>query len=286
MTTNMPDCPEGGRDTIYEYYVSAAQKNWTHWSSQVPTWTYPDVEPVKFHQLIIPTLDFVRYAHVVGMYLKKEKPALLIGKVGTTKTATVLQILGKMQGEDFTSKNVTFSSATTPLIFQRTIEGCVEKRSGKTFGPPGSKKAAVFIDDVNMPEINIWGDQITNEIVRQQIEMCGLYNLEKPGEWKSIIDLLFVAAMCHPGGGKNDIPNRLKRHFAVLNITMPSITSIDNIYGTMIRGRFKVTGPHRMPADVVNAAVKLTDLSIVLWQRVCPPVLLFVTQSYGHAKHA
>jgi len=50
-----------------------------------------------------------------------------------------------------------------------------------------------------MPEINTWGDQITLEIVRQLIEQGGLYNLDKPGEWKSIVDLLFLGApLRHP----------------------------------------------------------------------------------------
>ncbi len=162
---------------------------------------------------------------------------LIIGGPGTAKTSTILMYSMKFDEKSQSFKRINFSFATSPGNFQDSIDGEVERRQSKIYQPYGGKALTVFIDDFSMPAVNTWGDQETLEITRQLMDQKGLYFLEKEdrGNFKQIQNLKFVAAMNHPGGGFNDVPNRIKRQFFSFNMTDPSDKSVSDIYGQILK---------------------------------------------------
>jgi dynein heavy chain len=258
----MPVCGPG--ETVYEYFVSGETGTWQPWKP--PKWDYPaGQEKLDFSNLLVPTMDSTRACYNCQHLHKQRKAVCMVGGEGTAKTSTALMFFRSLDPAEMLVKRVNFSSATTPFMCQSTIEVELEKRGGRNFGPPGGKAMTIFMDDLSMPEVNTWGDQPTLEMVRLIVEFGGFCFLDKDkrGDFKVCEDLQFMAAMQHPGGGKNDIPNRLKRNFYIFNMVLPSITSINDIYGQMLHGRFP---DKKFPEETLKVVNKLTATTIALWK--------------------
>lgn len=242
----------------------------------VPAQWKPSGDKIKFSQLLLPTLDSWRAEYLIENILNQPRPihsstafiqngVLLVGGSGTAKTSSVLMYASKFDQSVQLFKRINFSSATSPFLFQASIETECDNKIGKDYAPPQNKKMTVFIDDMSMPFVNKWGDQITLEIVRQLIEQGGFYWLEKSqrGSFKNIKNLSFIGAMNQPGGGRNDIPNRLKRQFFIFNMILP--LSIEGIYGPIIKHHFKDTRSLSLSEDVKRVVENLTSATIKLW---------------------
>eukprot|EP01042_Synura_sphagnicola_P000006 gene6-7_t len=261
-------------ESIFDYRINTDSMEWEKWVS--PVWEYPHhIEENDFSSMLVPTVETTRSSYLLEQFHKQRRGVLMTGGNGTAKTSTALMFFDSISSDATRIKKICFSSATTPHNFQTTLEAELDKRGGKSFGPPGGKRMCLFLDDMyvqtdytwflsllSMPEMNEWGDQPTLELVRQLVETSGFCFLDKDkrGDHKHIEDLQYVGAMGHPSGGRNDIPNRLKRHFFIFNLILPSTQAINEIYGQMLRGRY-IT----MPVYFQHLVSQLPSISVSLW---------------------
>ena len=260
--------------TAFEFWPNNKTKdrNWAQWMPE--KWNPP--KRLEFSSLLIPTLDSVRAEYLMSTISSCERSrlppgfrsTLLLGASGTAKTSTVQMYLAKLRSEEVVSKRINFSSATTPFRFQKSVELEVERKTGKTFCPPNGKRMVMFIDDMSMPLVNKWGDQVTLEIMRQLMETKGFYFLDKDkrGDFKTIENLEFVGSMVNPGGGRNDIPNRTKSKFFSFSMVMPGLPVVDAIYGNIMRARFNAN--NGSPESFAQMIPKLTSGTIDVWEKV------------------
>lgn len=236
-----------------------------HWSTRVELWEYPKTEKIEFSSILVPNTDNVRVKMFLDRLSRKGKSVLLIGESGTAKSVIIKSFLQQFDASEYLTRVVNFSSITTANSVQRTIESFVDKRVANTFGPSFGRKMTIFIDDINLPLINSWGDQEANEILRQLIEQKGFYSLTKHGDFLQIVDLQFLAAMSHPDGGRNDVPQRLKRHFFIFNCTLPSDKAIDQIFSSIS----KFFCPERnFSSNFIEVVGKSVSATRILWQKI------------------
>ncbi|VDM33429.1 unnamed protein product [Hydatigera taeniaeformis] len=261
-----PPIIRGKAVTIFDYRVDYQHGRWDYWGSLVPSYDYPRWGYVEFERVLVPNQDNVVTEYLMQSVCKTGHSVLLFGESGTAKTAIINKYMKSFNEDTDIARNCNFSSATTPFSFQTSVEAFVDKRVGLTFGPPLGKKLTIFIDDISMPIVNKWGDQVANEIVRQTMECGGFYSLRKPGEFITIVDIQFTAAMVTPGGGRNDIPMRLKRQFCVFNCSLPSDASLDTIFTTIAVGHFSMD--RGFTREIQELAITLVPLTRRVWASV------------------
>ncbi len=156
---------------------------------------------------------------------------------------------------------------------QRNLEANVEKKTKDTFGPPPGwviksekskcmssfsfsrtgKKLVIFIDDMNMPQVDTYGTQQPIALLKLLLEKRGMYDRSKDLNWKTIKDIFIIAAMgkvneylhtrhvriaysVQAGGGRNEVDPRFMSLFSVFNVTFPSSKSLHLIYSSIITG--------------------------------------------------
>jgi dynein heavy chain len=246
---------------LYDSFFNHSTRRWQEWSTVVPDYVAPS--PFEFHRILVPTTDSVLYTWTLQKLVSIERPVIFVGESGTAKTVTIQNYLHSLEADKYNVLNINFSSRTTARDVQANIEANVDKRSGKTFGPPIGKKLMVFIDDLNMPKVDTYGTQQPIALLHFLVGRGHMYDRGKDLDLRTYKDLLFLGAMGPPGGGRNAVDPRFIALFNVFNLTPPTQEVLTRIYGTILSGFIQPFNE-----NVQSTASRITDMTLKLYAAV------------------
>eukprot|EP00767_Chilomastix_cuspidata_P004259 gnl/Chilomastix_cuspidata/4391.p1 GENE.gnl/Chilomastix_cuspidata/4391~~gnl/Chilomastix_cuspidata/4391.p1 ORF type:complete len:5137 (+),score=567.95 gnl/Chilomastix_cuspidata/4391:1094-15412(+) len=248
--------------TLFEYRYDVVKAQWIPWSDSVEPYE-PPVDGL-FASILVPTVDTVRNDWFLNLLVGAGKPVLFVGVSGTAKTTCVKGFFNTLDDEKFTTLTINFSSRTTAIDVQRSIEDNIEKRIKGIYGPPLGKKLLIFVDELNMPNIDIYGTQEPIALLKLLLGKGGFYDRNpKNLNWKRLLDLQLIGAMVPPGGGRNSVDPRFVSFFNCFNVTFPSDSSVHHIYESILAA-------HLEPfANSVRALVEpITDSTLSLYKSI------------------
>uniref|UniRef100_H2ZME2 AAA+ ATPase domain-containing protein n=1 Tax=Ciona savignyi TaxID=51511 RepID=H2ZME2_CIOSA len=208
--------PERGQ--IYDYYFqkksSGSWLNWTDYLDKSKLTIAPDT---KVSMIIVQTMNTAQQCFFLDTYLGSDVPMLFVGPTGTGKSAITNDYLMQLPKEKFVPNCINFSARTSASQTQDILMSKLDRRRKGLFGPPVGKKAVVFVDDLNMPAKEVYGAQPPIELLRMWQDHNFMYD-KKDSSRINLTDILFIGAMGPPGGGRNDITDRMTRHLNVVSI--------------------------------------------------------------------
>ena len=251
----------------FDYFWSFNDDSFVEWGSKVPKYTPIPIGggpgETPFSQLFVPTADSVRLTFLIDSLVRKGRHCMLVG-CGSGKTSLINQYLHSLDkdADGLLSANISMSYYTDSKRLQTELELPIDKRSGRRFGPPASKRLIFFIDDINLPYIETYGTQNAIALLTQHMSYGTIFDRSDLGLRKELVDIQYVAAM-NPTAGSFTICDRAQRHFATFACLMPSKTDLTTIFRSLMAGH---TMGFNQP--VVDSIDKIVEASLILYEDV------------------
>uniref|UniRef100_A0A6I8PBB0 Dynein axonemal heavy chain 17 n=1 Tax=Ornithorhynchus anatinus TaxID=9258 RepID=A0A6I8PBB0_ORNAN len=252
--------------TVFDFYVDPETKKFEPWSRLVPKFEFDPDTPLQ--ACLVHTSETVRVCYLMGQLLARGRPVMLVGGAGTGKSVLVGAKLSSLDADEFMVKNVPFNYYTTSAMLQAVLEKPLDKKAGRNYGPPGTKKLIYFIDDLNMPEVDAYGTVQPHTLLRQHLDYGHWYDRSKL-TLREISNVQFVSCM-NPTAGSFTINPRLQRHFSVFALSFPGADALAAIYSSILTQHLLLGA---FPPAVLQSAPQLTSVALALHHRVAATFL-------------
>ncbi|XP_063093605.1 dynein axonemal heavy chain 14 [Cavia porcellus] len=182
----------------------------------------------------------------------------------TTKLETGTDKNSLQNDKGIAVSTVNFCANMTAAKAKEMILKKLIRKAKDTLGTPMNSKAVIFIDDLSVPVPDASGAQPPLELIRQLLDMGGVYDTER-NVWKSIHDLSVVAASCVPPVGRHDVSPRLLKHFCVLVLPHPPQSALHSIFEVHLGLYFSI---NNFTSDVQKCKDSIISSSLDMYYHI------------------
>ncbi|KAK5645094.1 hypothetical protein RI129_006394 [Pyrocoelia pectoralis] len=247
---------------LFDYsFVFKGKGTWKYWPDTIKSMKVDEAKNIQ--QVLIPTVDTVKYMYIIDMYIKHKFPILIIGPTGTGKSYYIQDLLmNRLDQEKYEPAFVTFTVKISANHIQELIISKLNKLKRGHYGPPRGKLCVIFVDDMNMPAKETYGAQPPIELLRQYFDHKNWYDLKDTSPIY-LHDILIMAAMGLPGGSRQDVYARFLRHFSIFSINEFSDDTMCKIYSNILLLGWKNNG---FPSDIVNIVQHLVNATVDVYK--------------------
>uniref|UniRef100_A0A8D3CLD0 Dynein axonemal heavy chain 11 n=1 Tax=Scophthalmus maximus TaxID=52904 RepID=A0A8D3CLD0_SCOMX len=246
--------------TVFDYFIDSETKKFTLWSEKMMPF---ELEPdVPLQTVLVHTPETICLTYFMDLLLQRGKPIMLVGNAGVGKTILVSDKVAKLK-EDYMVAKVPFNYYTTSAMLQRVLEKPLEKKAGRKFAPPTAKRLIYFIDDLNMPKVDVYGTVQPHTLIRQHLDYNHWYDRQRL-VLKEIHNCQYITCM-NPTAGSFSINPRLQRHFSVFAVHFPGADALATIFSSILSAHFLQGG---FSYGVSRSVGTLIQAAICLHQKI------------------
>jgi dynein heavy chain len=266
MRSTFPDYKLPPDGNCFDYFYDVETNSMTHWRTRLDKYVPVPIggagANTPFSQLCVSTVNNVRLTQIMNMCVRQGRNVMFVGSAGTGKTMIVKEYLKTLDkdADGLLSESIVMSYYTESLNLQAEMDLYIDKRAGRIFGPPATKKLIYFIDDMNLPQIEDYGTQNAIALLTQIMQHGSIFDREDLSFRKEIVDTQYIGAM-NPTAGSFTLCERAQIRFSTFDCTMPDHADLETIYSQISEGHFMgfdekvLEGMH----TIVKAAIHLLD---------------------------
>ncbi|CAL6051371.1 Dynein_heavy chain [Hexamita inflata] len=257
LQNNLPPVNEQ-KLTMFDYRLDNSTRYYTPFTDQTRIFGSKSFDPNVLRQggsvydMIIPTTQFVKQCTLLTSIIRTGQNAYLCGATGTSKTSVVKMVFSRALGTqlmeqqpnlalesdllDINTQEIPFSAQTKPETVELQIFEKLDRKRKNCFSPAANRKGhVIFVDDADMPQLDRFGTQLPNELLRQLMFQEGTYDRQKL-TFRNVQSIQLVLASQQPGAGRNVMNSRFTSKFAVIGMPELQRDEMLNIFGNLLNG--------------------------------------------------